>query len=159
MAAQYLTKAHFTGMLKIDFGNYDNFDDIATFVENKYMTKLFGVHLRETVSLESGQSYQDGDTWKEHHGTTEMLKYFFFYEFMTKVQNDIARTDKIEEVYSYSVSGQRDRMNFMITGNWNIAVTYYNELVDYVNYLIDEGSTDYEGFDPESLEKVNVLGV
>ena len=156
---QYLAKTDFKGVLKIDFGNYDQFDDLAAKIETDYMTKLFGVYLRNTVSLKSGLSYQVSGDYYEIHGTTEMLKYFFYFHYMTEHHTEMARTDKIEEIYSYAVGGQKARMNRLIVNNWNTAVDYYNEIIDYVNYQISQGSTDYEGFNPVILEKINEFGL
>jgi hypothetical protein len=57
----YLAKNDFLkvgtgGSLLIDFGNYEDFNNFAAEIEKKYLTKLFGVALRYTVTPINGTS-------------------------------------------------------------------------------------------------------
>jgi hypothetical protein len=160
----YIAKTDFQkvgtgGSLLIDFGNYEDFDNFAYEIEQKYMTKLFGVYLRNIVDLKSGQSWTDGTNYYEHHGTTAMIQQFFYFHYYTDIEMSVKTSSDAATAYIKTVEGVRHLSNRRMIAAYNKGVDYFNELVDYINYRISEGSTDYPGFATEKMTYINIFGI
>jgi hypothetical protein len=158
----YLTKEMFMqegGRLQIDFGNYDDFDNFATEIERKYLTKLWGVHNRDSYTM-TGLSWTDGTSYFEVHGHEDMLKAFFYFHYITECQGAKVLSGSAEEAYQVAVNGTKDLITSNVIKAYNQGVDYFNEIVDYVNYQNSQDPTNYPDFNTSRItEKLNIFGI
>jgi hypothetical protein len=81
---------------------------------------------------------------KNLEGFTAMVKYFFYFEFITRVQDKRTLSGDPQEAYVKSVQGERHIKNNHLITIWNEGVRCWNEIVDYCEYQVDyENNTDY----------------
>jgi len=172
----FLTKAQFTGQVEIDFGNYDEFNQFAIEIEKKYAFELFGYEmgrdiLNKLAALQLVYSGTD-DYWtdlrlsnpyraKNLEGFAAMVKYFFYFEFITRVQDKRTLSGDPQEAYVRSIQGERHIKNNHLVMVWNEGVRCWNEIVDYCGYQVDyESNTDYNRW-PYTAEKetINTFGI
>jgi len=160
----YIAKTDFLkvgtgGSLLIDFGNYEDFDNFAYEIENKYLTKLLGVYLRGTVPPILGASWTVGSDYFEQHGTTAMIQQFFYFHYYTDIEMSTKTSSDAATAYIRTVEGVRHLSNRRMIAAYNKGVDYFNELVDYINYRISEGATNYPGFATEKMTYINIFGI
>lgn len=173
----YLSKSLFVGELKIDFGNFDNFNDYAAQFEKATLYDLFGYHFgnilyeywtgEEEVSkyyylidgIDGGWEDSSG-VQQKLSGIKEMFKYLFFDQFITEMNNELSRTQDVEQAYVQSVTGQRHAFNKRLCRVQNRAVELYNELIEYIDYQNSvNGSSYYENFVQKTLQGNNTFGI
>jgi len=162
MSLLYLSKDLFQqhgGSLQIDFGNYDDFDHFAYEIEMKYLTKLYGVLYRLTRTV-GGLSWNDGTTYYEVHGEEAMLMAFFYFHYITECQGAKVLSGSPEEAYMKAVNGTKEMIKSNIVKAYNQGVDYFNEIVDYIDYMNSQDPTAYPDFDTVKMtEKLNVFGI
>lgn len=174
----YLAESQFTGRIRIDFGNYADFNDFAADIEQEYMQKLLGYRIYKTIAdYENGMALGlddkygvliegDRDGWTDDDGVLrrlsglkEMLKWFFYVHYLTEDHDARTVSGDPQEVYIKTVNGARHVFNQKIVKAWNRAVDLYYEIVDYMEY-IESGTPDtYEDWDYEELEYINNFGI
>jgi hypothetical protein len=90
-----------------------------------------------------------------------MLIYFFYFEFITRVQDKRTLSGDPQEAYVRSVQGERHIKNNHLVTIWNEGVRCWNEIVDYINYQVDQESNDNFEFWPytEKKETINTFGI
>jgi hypothetical protein len=148
------------GSLLIDFGNYEDFDNFAYEIEQRYLTKLFGVYLRNIVGTLAGISWtDDGVTYHEVHGKAAMLRCFFYFHYFTEIEMSRKTSSDPGDAYMKAVDGTRAVFNQRMINAYNKGVDYFNEIVDYLNYQNSLDPTAYPNFSTAKMEYINSFGI
>ena len=179
MAAPYfIAEGQFTGGIQLDFGSYNKFDDYATQIEKRVMIDLLGwqvyyalisdldgsndpvttKYIQLIDGITAGYSDEDGIT-RELAGIETMLPYFFYCYYVKDVQSHNTEVGDIEMLTTNSTKSIHAR-NTRLVYSWEVGRTYYNQLVEFINYKNNtEGDTYYENFEFKELDSLNVFGI
>jgi hypothetical protein len=172
----FLKKSDFVGEIEIDFGNYDEFNSFAIDIEDKYCYQLLGVDLgRELVNAPSSYDYivlGEQNNWidsrfaapydkKRLRGLKKMLQYFFYFEFITRVQDKRTLSGDPQEAYVRSIQGERHIKNNHLVMIYNKGVDCWNEIHDWLTFQIDVEKNDtVETWQRhEKLKHLNTFGI
>ena len=165
----YLAKNQFVGPIELDFGNYENFNEFAYYIEQKYMVKLLGDDLKlalqaspETTkyaNLLNGVEYEhsDGQTY-DMKGIKEMLKWFFYYHFVIEEEDENTQADP-QQAYIRAVNGVKFIKNRKTIRAFNRGVDLYDEVIKYIDHINGVTANTYDDWIYETLEKINSFGI
>jgi hypothetical protein len=176
-APVFLQKSDFVGEIEIDFGNYDEFNNFAYAIERKYAFELFGPELGRSilsnVNVLGAVIQGSDDYWTDTrdndpryrsrnlHGFHAMVKQFFYFEFITRVQDKRTLSGDPQEAYVRSIQGERHIKNNHLVMIYNKGVQFWNEIIDYIEFQEYSGVTEYyDRFPyPDKKETINTFGI
>jgi hypothetical protein len=161
-APVYIAKTDFVGTLAIDFGGYTGFDELAAKFEVETLIELLGQELytafvaglaaspvlAKWTDLKSGlaSGYANGTVYYRMRGTTEMLKYLFYYHYRKFSNSTVTSVGEFQGKAANSEIVP-ESMEAKMQANQNTGIEIFNEVVDWINFQNSQnGSTYYKGF-------------
>ena len=172
----YLSKTQFIGRIGLQIGNYDDFNNYAYDIEQMYLLKLLGFQQKREYEVDNADGtlqskyeyiisgilagYEDQNgVLRQLKGFREMVKWFFYFHFVTEQQDPRTLSGDPQEAYIQAVNGSKNVMNRRVISAYNQGVDYYNEIVDYMTYIESETPDTYENWEYEELKKINIFGI
>lgn len=175
---KFISIDDFVGDLNLDFGNEGFDNNMAAKIEKEILIMCFGFQLYTAIisdldenddpqstkydylinGIEAG--YTDSSGYLQRlEGAKEMLKHFFYCEFLSDRQTHHTSTG-IVEAASVNAVQSYDGLNKKYVRAYNLGVDYFNQLRDYILYQNSvEGEDFYENFEYEQLKYSNTLGI
>jgi len=169
MAANFILETAFVGQINIDF--CDGFpNDFAGQLEKQLMVKYLGYELYAAIvetplsekytELMGGIEWTDGANYVRYNeGMTSVLNHLFYYFYMKEQRSKQTPSGIVEDFQvdgqAYDSIGMTDKCNRA----WNIALTNYGGVVDYINFKNSEITDYYLHFIPGNIDTVNAWGI
>lgn len=165
----FIDKTKFVGEIKIDFGSFDNFTDLAPQIQRRYLIRFLGFECYKALEAAEADpefvnildGVDDGFTDEngvlcEVPGLKEILLYFFFNDYQKEIQSF---TSTLGEFEGMAENADRDQDKHLLVKKlvraWNLGREKYLALGKYMVYQNEQTPDLYPGFEIAEIDKIN----